>query len=53
MARKYVERMREEEMEFLGMSRKKKAPQALLHDPEKKMASTMKERRDVRMSHLA
>jgi hypothetical protein len=45
--------MREEEMEFLGMSRKKQAPQALLHDPEKKMASTMKERRDVRMSHLA
>lgn len=26
LARKYVDRLREEEMEFLGMSRKKKTP---------------------------
>lgn len=45
--------MREEEMEFLGMSRKKKAPQDLLRDPEGKMVRTQKERREVRMSHLA
>jgi hypothetical protein len=45
--------MREEEMEFLGMCRKKKTPIELLNDPIKKMEDTMKERRDVRRSHLA
>ena len=48
LARKYVERMREEEMEFLGMCRKKKSPAELMNDPLKKMNETMKERRDVR-----
>ena len=45
--------MREEEMEFLGMCRKKKSPAELINDPEQKMNTTMKERREVRMSHLA
>lgn len=40
-------------MEFLGMCRKKKTPIELLNDPIKKMEDTMKERRDVRRSHLA
>jgi len=37
LARKYVDRLREEEMEFLGMSKKKKNPMDLLNDPLKKM----------------
>ena len=40
--------MREEEMEFLGMCRKKKSPAELMNDPLKAMNETMKERRDVR-----
>ena len=44
--------MREQEMEFLGMCRKKKSPEELLRDPSTKMIQTMKERRDVRQSHL-
>lgn len=37
LARKYVERMREEEMEFLGMCRKKKTSEELVRDPSNKM----------------
>lgn len=37
LARKFVDRLREEEMEFLGMSRKKRNPMELLKDPLKKM----------------
>ena len=37
LARKYVDRLREEEMEFLGMSRKKKTPTELMNDPIAKM----------------
>lgn len=37
LARKTVETMREEEMEFLGMKRKKKTPEEMLNDPIKKM----------------
>ena len=33
LARKYVERLRSEEMEFLGMSRKKKTPEEERNDP--------------------
>ncbi len=36
LARKYVARLREEEMEFLGMAKKKKSPAELIHDPVKK-----------------
>lgn len=52
LARKYVERMREEEMEFLGMCRKKKTPEEMLRDPSRKMLETAKERKEVRQSHL-
>jgi len=41
LARKTVESMREEEMEFLGMKRKKKTPEEMLNDPIKKMRSSM------------
>ena len=33
LARKAVDRMREEEMEFLGMARKKKSPAEMIADP--------------------
>lgn len=33
LARKYVERLRSEEMEFLGMARKKKTPEEERNDP--------------------
>lgn len=33
LARKYVDRLREDEMEFLGMSKKKKLPTAIDKDP--------------------
>lgn len=36
LARKNVERLRNEEMEFLGMSRKKKTPEEEKNDPIKK-----------------
>lgn len=39
-------------MEFLGMCRKKKTTEELIRDPSTKMIQTMKERRDVRQSHL-
>jgi len=37
LARKKVEEMRDEEMEFLGMKRKKKTPEEMINDPIKKM----------------
>tara|TARA_B110000285_G_scaffold205371_1_gene243071 strand:+ start:981 stop:1181 length:201 start_codon:yes stop_codon:yes gene_type:complete len=37
LARKYVERLRSEEMEFLGMQRKKKTIEEERNDPIKKM----------------
>jgi len=37
LARKFVERLRTEEMEFLGMARKKKTPEEERNDPIKKM----------------
>ena len=37
LARKYVERLRSEEMEFLGMQRKKKSLEQERNDPIKKM----------------
>jgi hypothetical protein len=33
LARKFVERLRSEEMEFLGMQRKKKTPEEERNDP--------------------
>ena len=47
LARKTVESMREEEMEFLGMKRKKKTPEEMLNDPIKKMRSSMQERKKI------
>jgi hypothetical protein len=40
LARKHVDRLREEEMEFLGMSRKKKSPADMINDPVKKAGET-------------
>jgi len=37
LARKYVERLREDEMEFLGMVQKKKTPEQERLDPIKRM----------------
>lgn len=51
LARKYVDRLREEEMEFLGMSRKKKTPAEMLKDPLKQATDTQKDRKDVQESH--
>lgn len=42
LARKGVERMRTEEMEFLGMSRKRKTKEEIKNDPIKKMEETQK-----------
>ena len=44
LARKTVETMREEEMEFLGMKRKKKTPEEMLNDPIKKLRQSMSDR---------
>ena len=40
LARKYVDKLRVEEMEFLGMVRRKKTPEEELNDPIKKAAMT-------------
>jgi hypothetical protein len=40
MSRKYVDRLREEEMEFLGMCIKKKTPEEKLAAPGKRMDET-------------
>lgn len=45
LARKNVEKMRQDEMEFLGMSRKKKQPGELINDSIKKAEQTMKDRK--------
>ena len=47
LARKNVERMRTDEMEFLGMARKKKTPEEEKNDPILKMEETRKERKLV------
>lgn len=47
LARKGVERTRQEEMEFLGMTRKKRSPEEERNDPIKKMEETRKERKLV------
>ena len=51
LARKFVDRLREEEMEFLGMSRKKKTPTDLLKDPLKKQDQTLQERKETQETH--
>ena len=47
LARKFVERLRADEMEFLGMQRKKKTPEEERNDPIKKMEQTRAERKLV------
>lgn len=47
LSRKYVEKLRGEEMEFLGMMRKKKTPDEERNDPIKKMLQTQAERKLV------
>jgi len=47
LARKNVERLRNDEMEFLGMSRKKKTAEEERADPVKKMEETRRERKLV------
>ena len=47
LARKNVENLRNEEMEFLGMSRKKKTAEEERADPVKKMEETRRERKLV------
>jgi len=47
LARKTVDGMREEEMEFLGMKRKKKTQEDLLNDPIKKMQLMQVERKKI------
>ena len=44
--------MREEEMEFLGMKRKKKTPEELMHDPIKKMQQSMSERKKIQEGYM-
>lgn len=52
IARKTVEGMREEEMEFLGMKRKKKTPEELMNDPIKKMTAMQLERKKVQEGNM-
>jgi hypothetical protein len=52
LARKQVEAMREEEMEFLGMKRKKKTPEEMLNDPIKKMKNSMAERKKIQEGYM-
>jgi hypothetical protein len=52
LARKQVESMREEEMEFLGMKRKKKTPEEMLNDPIKKMKASMADRKKIQEGYM-
>ena len=52
LARKQVEAMRVEEMEFLGMKRKKKTPEEMLNDPIKKMKNSMAERKKIQEGYM-
>lgn len=52
LARKQVEAMREEEMEFLGMKRKMKTPEEMLNDPIKKMKNSMAERKKIQEGYM-
>ena len=47
LARKAVEKVRLEEMEFLGMQRKTKTAEELLNDPIKKMDQMKLERKKI------
>jgi len=47
LARKHVENLRTEEMEFLGMMRKKKTEEEKRNTPITKMEETRKERKLV------
>jgi hypothetical protein len=45
LARKEVEKMRQEEMVFLGMARKPKTKEEMLNDPIERMKKTMEDRK--------
>lgn len=45
MARKFVEKLRSDEMEFLGMIRKQKTAEEERNDPIRKMQQTRSERK--------
>jgi len=47
LARKYVEKLRQDEMEFLGMARRKKSPEEEINDAVKKEDKTRKERKNI------
>lgn len=47
IARKYVENLRSEEMEFLGMTTRKKTAEEERNDPIKKMQQQMNERKNI------
>jgi predicted phosphohydrolase len=47
LSRKYVERIRQEEMEFLGMVKRPKTAQERQNDPVKKMEETRRNRKIV------
>jgi len=47
LARKQVERLRAEEMEFLGMQRRKKTQEEERNDPIKKMEETRQIRKNI------
>ena len=47
LARKRVEALRVEEMQFLGMQKKKKSPEEERNDPVKIMEKQQKDRKDV------
>jgi len=44
--------MRDEEMEFLGMTKKKRTAEEIRNDPIKKMADNQKDRKLEQDSHL-
>ena len=52
LARKQVDKMRNDEMEFLGMKRKKKTPEELINDPIRKMTATQQERKKIQQGNM-
>ena len=51
LARKTIEKMRQEEMIFLGMQRKPKTEEEKKHDPIKEAAETQDNRKKIQMDH--
>jgi len=52
IARKHVEKVRADEMEFLGMQMKKKTKEELKNDPIKKMEQTRIERKLIQANNM-